>query len=121
MVPPIRYLIDNSVWQRAHIRVVKEQIARTIRAHAVFTCPPQALEFCYSARNADDHLIARRAMEEFTEAPLHPDLDECLDLQAALWASGRLTVLHYDRAFERIASVWPPLRHEWVATPGTLP
>ena len=120
-------------------QAVKDRLAELIADHSLFTCPPQALEFGFSARTAVDHEAARRYLAAFTPAPLHPDISECLDLQRRLWEAGhvraagatdthiaafalanRLTVLHYDRDFEHLAAAEPALRQEWVAPAGSI-
>lgn len=131
------YLVDNSVWARLatgdpRITARLRQIERA-PADLFVTCPPQVLEFCHSARNADEHLEFRRRISLGFPLERAPHESVVLDLQAALWRAGLVravgavnlliagyalvndaTVLSADRDFEHIARV-SELRHEFVA------
>lgn len=83
------YLVDNSIWQKA---AASAAIATRLRQlspnHLIITCPPQVLEYCHSARNADEYAEMREEMEELLAAWEHPDEQLALDIQQALWDSG---------------------------------
>lgn len=85
------YLIDNSIWQKA---ARSARIARRLRQvstlHLLVTCPPQVLEYCHSARNWSDYLLLRSHMEQLLPVAVHPSESDALDVQQALWASGRM-------------------------------
>ncbi|MFJ7288533.1 VapC toxin family PIN domain ribonuclease [Curtobacterium sp. NPDC098951] len=99
----------------------------------ILTCPPQVLEYCFSARDADEHAAFRRDMEVFFPAEEHPSEVDVLDLQAALWNGGYVRgagavdvliaayaianeaiVLTADHDYDHIAEVVPDLRHEYL-------
>lgn len=83
------YLIDNSILQKvarsANIRRRFEEITHT---YPIYTCPPQVLEYCWSARNPTEYAELRRDMELYTPAVNTPSQGEVLDIQQALWDSG---------------------------------
>lgn len=83
------YLVDNSIWQRAG---TSARIADRLRAlspnHLIITCPPQVLEYCHSARNADEYAELRTDMDELLPAWEHPTEQDALELQQALWDKG---------------------------------
>lgn len=83
------YLVDNSIWQRAGTSAA---IADRLRAlspnHLIITCPPQVLEYCHSARDPREYAELREDMEELLPAWEHPDEQDALDIQQALWNKG---------------------------------
>lgn len=83
------YLVDNSVWQRAGRSAA---IARRLRElspnHLIITCPPQVLEYCHSARTPSEYADLRADMEGLLPAWAHPDEQQSLDIQQALWDAG---------------------------------
>lgn len=83
------YLIDNSILQKvarsANIRRRFEEITNT---YPIFTCPPQVLEYCWSARNPAEYVELQRDMELYTPAAHAPGPDDVLDIQQALWQAG---------------------------------
>lgn len=83
------YLVDNSIWQKANR---SERIATRLRAlspqHLLMTCPPQVLEYCHSARNAQEYAELRSDMDNLLPALAHPTTSQALDLQQALWSQG---------------------------------
>ena len=83
------YLVDNSIWQKA---AASAPIARRLRelssTHLIITCPPQVLEYCHSARDPQEYQELRADMEQLLPAWEHPDDDQALDIQQALWDSG---------------------------------
>ncbi|MBM7502978.1 PIN domain-containing protein [Agromyces aurantiacus] len=83
------YLVDNSIWQRAGTSAA---IADRLRAlspnHLIITCPPQVLEYCHSARDPREYAELREDMEQLLPAWEHPDEQDALDIQQALWDKG---------------------------------
>ncbi|BDZ55190.1 PIN domain-containing protein [Agromyces marinus] len=83
------YLVDNSIWQRAGTSAA---IADRLRAlspnHLIITCPPQVLEYCHSARGPREYAELREDIEELLPAWEHPDEQDALDIQQALWNKG---------------------------------
>ncbi len=134
----VTFLIDTSVWTRKGQPDVAQRLHDLAARDEVWTCRAVDLEVLYSerARRAARSTWQRRLL---LEAPITPDvLERSLDvgvlmadaghhrgaksmdliIAAAAEAAG-LTVLHYDRDFDRIASVTgQPV--EWVAPAGTL-
>ncbi len=129
------YLVDNSVWQKAaRSPAIAKRMRELPPQHLVMTCPPQVLEYCYSARNAAEFRELRDDMARFIPADHHPDEHDVLDLQQALWEKGLrraaaafdcliaayamandAIVLHSDRDFACIAeAVGPAFRQEYV-------
>lgn len=83
------YLVDNSIWQRAN---TSSAIAARLRElspnHLIITCPPQVLEYCHSARTPQEYAELREDMGELLPAWEHPDEQQALDIQQALWDTG---------------------------------
>ncbi|NYE19180.1 PIN domain-containing protein [Microbacterium immunditiarum] len=83
------YLVDNSIWQKAS---TSEAIATRLRelspTHLIITCPPQVLEYCHSARSPQEYQELRADMEQLLPAWEHPDEQQALDVQQALWDTG---------------------------------
>lgn len=83
------YLVDNSIWQKA---ATSEAIATRLRelstTHLIITCPPQVLEYCHSARTPGEYEELRADMEQLLPAWEHPDEQQALDIQQALWDTG---------------------------------
>lgn len=129
------YLVDNSIWQKA---ARSARVARRLRQistlHLLVSCPPQVLEYCHSARSQADYLVLRSHMERLLPVAVHPTEAHALDIQQALWATGRMRaagafdcliaayavcndaiVLHSDRDFTHIAdALGGVLREEYV-------
>lgn len=83
------YLVDNSIWQKAHTSPAIAQRLRDISPqHLIITCPPQVLEYCHSARTAAEYAELRADMDEFLSAWHHPTETDALTIQQALWDSG---------------------------------
>jgi predicted nucleic acid-binding protein len=83
------YLVDNSIWQKAGRSA---SIAGRLRAvspqHLIITCPPQVLEYCHSARNAEEYSELRAEMDALLPAFSHPSAHDALEIQEALWRNG---------------------------------
>jgi predicted nucleic acid-binding protein len=128
------YIVDNSVWWKAARRPAIAARLRVVSTQdLILTCPPQVLEYCFSARDADEHAAFRRDMEVFFPAEEHPSEVDVLDLQAALWNGGYVRgagavdvliaayaianeaiVLTADHDYDHIAEVVPDFRHEYL-------
>ncbi len=129
------YIVDNSVWWKA--RCFPEMAAR-LRSIAtqdlILTCPPQVLEYCFSARDAAEHAELTLAMDVFFPADVHPSKDDVLAVQGALWNGGYVRgagtvdtliaayaiandaiVLAAGHDHDHIAAVVPGFRHEYLA------
>lgn len=131
-------LVDTSVIARAHQPSVGDRLEFLLRRRLMWTCRVIDLELVYSSRAGDvGDMIDERA--SLPDVPITPfTLDRAAEVArqlatlglhraarpvdliiAAAAESAGLTVLHYDRDFERIArATGQPT--EWVAPPGTL-
>lgn len=131
------YLVDNSILQKlSRSRRIRKRFHEVIEAYPVYTCPPQVLEYCWSARNPAEYLELRQDMELFTPAISAPEQRLVLDMQQALWTKGMmraagnadvliaayavandLTLINCDKDFGYIAGVFrsPAFRQEFVA------
>ncbi|WP_158550728.1 PIN domain-containing protein [Geodermatophilus sp. TF02-6] len=129
------YLFDKSAWVLGgRNRVVADRLAGEIRARNLGLCTVTALELLYSARNAQEY---DATLEHLRRLPWYDLSDQraAIDVQrrlalrgqhrtslpdvivAATAAEHRLTVLHYDSDYERLAEV-TGITHEWVAPRG---
>ena len=133
-----RYLADKSVWSRVRQPAVASVMNSYVERGLIGTCPIVDLEILFSARTGPEHThfrlqrqafeyfpltdeIARRAIEvqgQLAQRALHrsvsiPDL-----LVAATAERFALTVLHYDRDYERIAGITGQPT-EWIVPAGT--
>lgn len=137
------YLIDNSVLQKlSRSANLRRRFAEITNTYPIYTCPPQVLEYCWSARNPAEYVELRRDMELYTPAAIAPEQHAVLDIQQALWDSGlmrgagnadvliaayaianELTILTADRDFEHIQRALGPglLRQEYVAEESDRP
>ena len=107
-------------------------------ATQIASCDVVDLEVLYSTRSLADYLEVRQERRSLPNAPITPEvMDAAVNLQDSLAARGqhrlalpdliisdaaqaaRLTLLHYDADFERIATV-DGADHEWIATCGSL-
>lgn len=83
------YLVDNSIWQKAS---TSEAIATKLRelspTHLIITCPPQVLEYCHSARTPQEYKELRADMAQLLPAWEHPNEQQALEVQQALWDAG---------------------------------
>lgn len=131
------YLVDNSVWVRLTLgdAAITKRLRRIERSPSdlFVTCPPQVLEFCHSARTAQEHALYREQISLGFPLEVAPSESLLLDIQSALWGAGLVraagpvdimiagyalvngaTVLTADRDFDHIAAV-TALAHEYVA------
>lgn len=134
-----RYLVDKSALARMPLPPVRQRLAPLLEAGDVATCSIIDLEVLYSARNAEDHRgIRRRRALAYESIPMSQEIfDRAVEVQGLLAAKGHhrvpipdlliaavaelsgLTLLHYDRDFERIAAVTHQ-RTEWVVLAGSV-
>lgn len=56
--------------------------------YPIYTCPPQVLEYCWSARNPAEYAELRTDIELYTPAVNTPTQRDVLDIQQALWDNG---------------------------------
>ena len=131
------YLVDNSILQKlSRSQSIRERFREVIEAYPVYTCPPQVLEYCCSARDSAEYLELRQDMELFTPAIAAPEQRLVHDMQQALWSNGLkraagnadvliaayavandLTLINCDRDFGFIAGAFRGalFRQEFVA------
>ena len=85
------YLIDNSILQKlARSPAILRRFAEITNRHPIYSCPPQVLEYCWSARNPAEYAELRQDMELYTPAAIHPPQSVVLDIQQALWNAGMM-------------------------------
>ena len=128
------YIVDNSVWWSAgRSSAIATRLRQVATRDLILTCPPQVLEYCFSAETPADHDEYRTDMLQYLPAEEHPDEDMSLEIQSALWQGGFVrgagpvdvliaayaivndaTVLTTDHDFDHIAAVVPDFRHEYV-------
>lgn len=131
------FLLDTSALQRLHVPAVAEALAQLFASGEATTCAVVDLEVLYSARSSDyDAALAER--RSFPSAPITPAvMDRAVEIQrllarrsqhrlpvtdliiAAAAESARMTVLHYDADYERIAEVTGQPQ-EWVVPRGSI-
>lgn len=131
------YLVDNSILQKlSRSKAIRKRFQQLILSYPIYTCPPQVLEYCWSARNPAEYSELREDMELFTPAVSHPPQQLVLDIQQALWQNGMmraagnthvhiaayaivndLTLLNCDRDFGFIAGAFKAaeFRQEFIA------
>ncbi|BEL09385.1 hypothetical protein Q0Z83_075760 [Actinoplanes sichuanensis] len=135
------YLIDTS----ALIRLLRspdvlEHWDATVTEGLIATCDITEIELLYTVRSHADLRRQRKLLRRMFSWVVMPDsafkralrLQEALSVKGALRSAGavdlltavtaerhRLTLLHYDRDFVRVAEVTgQPVR--WIAEPGTI-
>ena len=133
-----RFLPDKSALARMGVPAVAARLSALAETGQLATCGVVDLEVLFSARDGAEHrqiLADRRA--GYLRAPMSDDdFLRAAEVQGALAARGLhravaipdlliaavaerhgLTVLHYDRDYERIAAVTGQ-PHEWVVPAG---
>lgn len=134
----LSHLVDTSVLTRLSSEAVRQVVQPLAEAGRVARAAISDLEVGFSARNAQewddlaaaldifslidttaDHLTRARQVQRLLAASSQrgrkiPDL-----LISAAAESERLTVLHYDQDFDRIAAVTGQPT-QWVVPPGTV-
>ncbi|MFJ4295544.1 VapC toxin family PIN domain ribonuclease [Curtobacterium sp. NPDC089689] len=128
------YVVDNSVWWKARkFAGIASRLREVATRDLILTCPPQVLEYCFSARNAAEHDELMSDMQLFFPADVHPSGRDVLRVQSALWKGGYVRgagaidtaiasyaiandaiVLSADRDYEHIAAVVPEFRLEYL-------
>lgn len=138
----MRVLLDNSVLQRRNNEAVALEI-RTLDADdsvELMSCPPQALEFCFSAQQGvRSYDIFRDVISGWTPLLHTPSVETVLELQRKLWeaekyrAAGAMdtliaawalvndtSVVHCDRDFVHLASVIPEFKQAPILPFGSI-
>lgn len=133
-----RYLADKSVWARLRQPVVLAAMSRYVERGLIGTCPIVDLEILFSARSGAEHAHFKRQREAFEYFPLTDEIARrAVEVQGLLAQRAQhrsvsipdllvaataerfaLTVLHYDRDYERIAEITGQAT-EWIAPAGT--
>lgn len=134
-----RYLPDKSALVRARHSGVARRLLEAVDVAPFASCGVVDLEVLYSARDSEEHRRLReaRALGYVHLELIQADLDRALEVQGLLADRGQhrgvgipdlliaavaeragLTVLHYDRDFERIAAVTGQPQ-EWVVPAGS--
>jgi predicted nucleic acid-binding protein len=135
------HLADTSALARLHRPVVAAVLGPLIEAGLVGTCGVIEFELGWATRSgAEFDLVRADRAEGYEWLPTHDeDWRRALEVQAALWRSGRvravgfpglliaavaereqLTLLHYDGDYDLIAEV-SRQRMQWVVPRGTVP
>jgi predicted nucleic acid-binding protein len=133
-----RYLADKSVWARLGHQAVRDAFAPRVDRGLIGTCPLSDLEILYSARTGPEHSRFRAQRAAFQYFPMTDEIAQrAVDIQgmlaqrsqhrsvsipdlliAATAERYRLTVLHYDGDYERVAELTgQPV--EWIVPRGT--
>jgi predicted nucleic acid-binding protein len=132
-----RWIVDNSVWARADTsaRIRRRIDELTADPHnLMLSCPPQVLEYCFSARSSAEYAQLREDMELLSRPRYTPTVDDVLEIQEALfrrglgravgvsdimlaaWARANdAVVLSADHDFDHVARAVPGFLHEYVA------
>jgi predicted nucleic acid-binding protein len=135
------YLADTSALARLRHAAVAAVLSPLIEAGLVATCGVIEFEFGWATRSSTefDSLRADRDIGYEWLATHDEDWRRALDIQAALWRSGRMravglpdlliaavaerervSVLHYDSDYDLIAAVTgQPM--QWAVPRGTIP
>jgi predicted nucleic acid-binding protein len=120
-----RYLADTSVWARVRQPAILSVMNEYVERGLIGTCPVIHLEILFSARTGAEHTHFRRQREAFEYFPLTDEIARrAVEVQGLLAQRARhravsipdllvaataerfsLTVLHYDRDYERIAEI----------------
>jgi predicted nucleic acid-binding protein len=131
------YLVDTSVFTRILRPTVADVVQRLVPLGFRYS-HLTALEVRFSASTTAEWDLFESALGEYTRVPVaQEDLDRADVVQRALVSEGlkgrkpvdliiaaqaerlRLTILHYDKDFEFIASVTGQ-PHEWVIDRGSI-
>jgi predicted nucleic acid-binding protein len=139
------WLLDNSAWARLDADGLdedrREEVAGLLLTGRLHTCLSFLLEAGVSARDPDDWAAlaedlaglpeapidavverrAREAQHDLVRAGLHRAIPIVDLLLAAIAERHDLTLLHYDRDFDRLReSTTLRFRSDWLAAAGTL-
>ena len=132
------FLIDTSVWSRDSQPIVYSRLRILNEFDQIWTCRAVDLEMTYNARSRDvardtarrrhlrvapiDEIVMDRSVDmavAMAEAGLHRHAKPIDLVIAASAEAAGLTVLHYDKDFDHIASVTGQPT-EWVSPRGSL-
>jgi predicted nucleic acid-binding protein len=135
------HLADTSALARLHRPAVAAVLGPLIEAGLVATCGVIEFELGWATRSADEYDLVRADREDGYEwlATHDEDWHRALDIQAALWRSGRVravgfpdlliaavaerahvTLMHYDSDYDVIAGITrQPM--QWVVARGSVP
>jgi predicted nucleic acid-binding protein len=133
----VLYLADTSAWHRSGR--VADRWSDLLEENALALCMPVALELLFSARGASDYDDLHEDLRGFPHLSIDGRVEAAaLRSQAALASAGQhrgpkptdiliaavaevhdVTLLHYDRHFDLIASATGQ-EAEWLARRGTL-
>ena len=133
-----RYLADKSVWARVRQPAILSVMNEYVERGLIGTCPVIDLEILFSARTSTEHTHFRRQREAFEYFPLTDEIARrAVEVQGLLAERAQhraasipdllvaataerfsLTVLHYDRDYERIAEITGQPT-EWIVPAGT--
>ena len=132
------YLVDTSVWGRAHQEAVGTRLEELARAGRIWTCRLVDLEIAYGSRARDvsevveerfalpfapiDQAVMDRSVRvaaELARVGRHRGAKPVDLVIAAAAEASRLSVLHYDSDYDRIAAATNQPT-EWIAPAGTL-
>ena len=136
----LRYVADKSALARAHHKAVAARLVPLLVAGDVGTCSVIDLELLFSARSHADVVAVRAERATLPQLDLiQADFDRAIDVLEALARTGHhraagipdlliaaiaerhnVTVLHYDKDYELIASVTKQ-KAEWIVPAGTVP
>ena len=114
-------------------------MSRYVERGLIGTCPIVDLEILFSARSGAEHAHFRRQRDAFEYFPLTDEISRrALEVQGSLAQRAQhrpvsipelliaataerfaLTVLHYDREYERIAEITGQAT-EWIVPAGTV-
>lgn len=130
------HLLDKSAYEQAKVnRRAADRVSELAGSGRLAVCSAGMLEILYSARNRRDFVRLRAALDRLDRVEPGTPYD-AVEVQARLVGRGQhrtsivdvmlaataaehgLTVLHYDRDFERLTEVTAG-EHEWVIPAGT--
>lgn len=135
------WVVDTSAWARASAPEIASLWAAAARAGDLATCPVVTLELLFDARDAAEVERVATALVALPQAPVTRTVTDAAigairqlaargsagahrvrvpdALVAAAAAERGFGVLHYDRHFDRLATVLG-FATQWIAPPGSL-
>jgi predicted nucleic acid-binding protein len=132
----VRYLMDTSAyWQGRFNQPAADRLDALAKEELLAVCAPVMLEVLFSARRSRDWGGIRRALDSLPRVEMDDPI-AAVEVQGALARRGQhrmpvidvfvaataaehgLTVLHYDRDFERLSEATGG-KHEWVVPAGS--
>ena len=133
-------IADTSAWHRAPARPVHDEWGRALAGGQIATTPAVVLELLYSTRDAADFDAWETELRLLREVPITRSVTRAAvaalrtlahagplrhrvpavdALVAAAAQDAGLGVLHYDRHFDRLATVLD-FESVWIAPPDSL-